>query len=154
MVRVADHLVVDSDVDLHDPRQRAELRPHSWPVLAAISAGGALGALARYGIGVAFPPRPGGFPWATFGINVSGCLLIGVLMVLIARRWPRARLVRPFAGVGVLGGYTTFSTYVAEIRMAVADGHPGIALVYLAGTLVAAVLAVWVGMAVTQRVFR
>jgi fluoride exporter len=153
MVAVADHPVVDSDVDLHDPRQRAELTPHSWPVLTAISAGGALGGLARYSIGAAFP-LPGAFPWSTFAVNVSGCLLIGALMVLITRRRPDAKLLRPFAGVGLLGGYTTFSTYVLDIRNTVTAGRPGVALLYLAGTLVAAVAAVWAGMAVTGRLLR
>ena len=141
--------MVDPDVDLHDVRQRAELRPS---VLAAIAAGGALGALARYGIQVAFPA--GRFPWATFTVNISGCLLIGALMVLIARRRPNARLLRPFAGVGFLGGYTTFSTYVLDIRNTVAAGEPGLALLYLSGTLVAALAAVWAGMAIAARVLR
>lgn len=151
---VTDDPAVDPDVDLHDPRQRAELTPHSWPVLAAISSGGALGALARYGIGVALPVRPGGFPWNTFVVNASGCLLIGVLMVLITRRFAGARLLRPFAGVGVLGGFTTFSTYALDIRTTIGAGRPGTALLYLAGTLVTAVAAVRVGMAVAGRVVR
>jgi fluoride exporter len=149
MVAVAEHPAVDSDVDMHDPRQRAELRP---AVLAAIAAGGALGGLARYGVAVAFPTKT--FPWATFGINVSGCLLIGVLMVVITRRWPKARLLRPFAGVGFLGGFTTFSTYVLDIRNAVADGELAVALLYLGGTLVAALGAVWAGIALAARILR
>jgi CrcB protein len=149
MLAVAEHPAVDSDVDLHDPRQRAELRPS---VLAAIAVGGAMGGLARYGINVALPVKT--FPWATFGINVSGCFLISVLMVLITTRWPNARLLRPFAGVGFLGGYTTFSTYVVDIRNTVAAGHPAVAVVYLAGTLVAALGAVWAGMALAARFLR
>jgi fluoride exporter len=141
--------VIDPDVDLHDARQRAELSPS---VLIAIAAGGALGGLARHGLQVAFPVRT--FPWATFGINVSGCLLIGVLMVLIARRRPNARLLRPFAGVGFLGGFTTFSTYVLDIRNTVAAGEPGVALLYLFGTLAAALVAVRAGMALTERALR
>jgi CrcB protein len=94
------------------------------------------------------------FPWATFGVNVSGCLLIGVLMVAITRRWPRARLLRPFVGVGFLGGYTTFSTYILDIRNTVAAGRPAVALLYLFGTLFAAVVAVWAGMAITGRMLR
>jgi uncharacterized protein len=58
--------------------------PAVFPVLAVVSAGGVAGSLARYGIQTALPHPPGGFPWATFGINVSGSLLIGVLMTLIA----------------------------------------------------------------------
>jgi fluoride exporter len=117
----------------------------SWPVLGVVSAGGVAGALARYGLGVAFPPAPGGFPWATFGGNVSGCLLIGVLMVLVAEVWPTRRLLRPFLGTGLLGGYTTFSTYIVDIQHLLGAGAARTALVYLAGTLLAALAAVYAG---------
>ncbi|WP_431925253.1 fluoride efflux transporter FluC [Nonomuraea jabiensis] len=142
---------VDPDVDVHVPGMRGELRPRAWPVLAAISAGGALGALARYGISSALPHDPAGFPWSTFLVNVSGCLLIGVLMTLIDQVWTGRRLLRPFWGVGVLGGFTTFSTYILDIHQAMRAGAPGVALAYLAATLVAALLAVWVGMAITSQ---
>ncbi|MEO3861858.1 CrcB family protein [Acrocarpospora sp. B8E8] len=141
---------IDSDVDLHVPAERAELRPTPFPVLAAISAGGVLGALGRYGIGVALPHPPGGFPWSTFLVNISGCLLIGVLMVLITEVWT-ARLLRPFLGVGVLGGYTTFSTYVLDIHQTMTNGAPTTALLYAAATLIGALLAAWTGITVTAR---
>ncbi|MEO3867651.1 CrcB family protein [Nonomuraea sp. B12E4] len=142
---------VDPDVDVHVPGVRGELRPRAWPVLASVSAGGVLGALARYGISVALPHAPTGFPWSTFLINVSGCLLIGVLMALVDQVWTGQRLLRPFWGVGVLGGYTTFSTYVIEIHTAMRAGVPGVALAYLAATLVAALLGVWAGAAITRQ---
>jgi fluoride exporter len=126
------------------------VRRPPWPVLAAVSAGGALGSLARYGIGYAWPTRPAGFPWATFTINVTGCLLIGVLMVLVTDVWPGRRLVRPFLGVGVLGGYTTFSTYVVDIQRLVDRGAAGTGLLYLAGTLTGALLAVSAGASLTR----
>jgi fluoride exporter len=116
-------------------------------VLAVISAGGVLGALGRYGISAAWPHDAAGFPWATWTINVTGCFLIGVLMVLIAARWPRQRLIRPFFGVGVLGGYTTFSTSVVDVQQAAAHGAPGVALSYLGATVAGALLAVWAGSA-------
>lgn len=78
-------------------------------MLAAISAGGVTGSLARYALAEVYPHRLGGFAWATFGINVSGCLLIGVVMVLVTDLWPTRTLLRPFLGTGVLGGCTTFS---------------------------------------------
>lgn len=119
--------------------------PVSWPVLAVVSAGGVAGALVRYALGVAFPHRPGGFPWTTFGINVSGCLLIGVLMVLVIDAWPNHRLLRPMLGTGLLGGYTTFSSYAVEIQHLVAAGAVGTALAYLAATLLGALAAVYAG---------
>ena len=124
--------------------------PVPWSVLAAISAGGVLGALGRYGLATAWPHRPGRFPWATFVTNVSGCLLIGVLMVLITEVWAAHRLLRPFLGVGVLGGYTTFSTYSVDIQQLVAAGAARAALAYLAGTLVAALAAGYAGIALTR----
>jgi CrcB protein len=148
-----DHtLPTDPDVDLHDPRQRAELFGHHLDVLAVIAAGGALGALARYGIGVAFPAAKHGFPWATFGINVLGSLLIGALMVLVTDVFTGQRLIRPFFGVGVLGGFTTFSTYAVDIQRLVNGGAAGVALLYLFGTLLAALLAAYAGVAITRSV--
>ena len=129
----------------HPPR-------HDGPVLLSIGAGGALGSAARWGLGQAVSTAAGHVPWATFAVNVSGCLAIGVLMVLVVDVWPPRRFVRPFLGVGVLGGYTTFSTYVLETRSLLVGGHPGVAAAYLAGSLVAGLLAVWVGLALTQAV--
>jgi CrcB protein len=143
----------DPDVDLHVSADRGELRTGPVPVLAAISAGGACGALARYGLATAWPHPPAGFPWATFVTNVSGCLLIGVLMVLVPEVLP-GRLVRPFLGVGVLGGYTTFSTYIVDVHQAASVGAAGVALAYLTGTVAAAILAVWCGSAGTGWMIR
>ncbi|GAA2626257.1 fluoride efflux transporter FluC [Paractinoplanes durhamensis] len=135
---------MDPDVDLHVPAQRREL---DLAVLAAISAGGVLGALARYGVAAAWPHPAGGFPWSTLLINVSGCFLIGVLMVIVTRVTPQQRLLRPFAGVGVLGGYTTFSTYIVDIYRTT----PWAALAYLGITLVGAMTAVWAGAELADR---
>jgi fluoride exporter len=124
---------------------KGELRRVPWAVLAVISAGGALGSLARYGVALAVPPSRTGFPWATFIVNVTGCLLIGALMVAVTEVWSGRLLVRPFLGVGVLGGYTTFSTYVVDTQRLVNRGAAGTGLLYLVGTLVAALLAVYAG---------
>jgi len=142
---------VDPDVDLWVPADRSELRPHPAPVLLSVSAGGALGAACRWALDVAVPHAAGGFPWGTFGVNVSGCLLIGVVMPLAGELWRGRRLVRPFLAVGLLGGFTTFSTYVVDVRQLVAAGSPGAAVLYLVGTPVAAVLATWVGAAASSR---
>jgi fluoride exporter len=122
----------------------------AWPVLVVISAGGVAGALARYGLAEAFPHAAQGFAWATFGINVSGCLLIGGLMVLVSDVWPTRRLLRPFLGTGVLGGYTTFSTYIVDIQQLLAAGAARTALAYLAGTLLTALAAVYAGITFTR----
>jgi len=114
-------------------------------VLAVIAAGGALGSLARWGLASALPHAAGAFPWATFLTNVTGCLLIGALMVLLTEAWPPSRYLRPFLGIGVLGGYTTFSTYMLDDRGLLVTGHVGLAAAYLAGSLAAGLAAVWAG---------
>jgi fluoride exporter len=121
-----------------------------WSVLGAISVGGAAGAVARFAIANTWPSAPNGFPWATFVINVTGCLLIGVLMVAIAEIWPRHRLLRPFLGTGVLGGYTTFSTYVVDAQRLLEQRAAATALIYLVATLVSAILAVYAGTALAR----
>src|ERR1700689_208306 len=96
---------------------QAPARPDAgWRTLAVIAVGGAAGALARYGLATAFPHPAGSFDWVTLGINVSGCALIGALMVAITEVWPGHPLARPFLAVGVLGGFTTFSTYIVDIQ--------------------------------------
>ncbi len=140
---------IDADVDLHDAVMRNELRPSPWPVLAMISVGGVVGTLPRYGLQEMLPHRPDHFGWATFAINVSGCLLVGCLMVIISEAWGGRRLLRPFLGVGVLGGFTTFSTYIIDIHQAIAAGAVWTAMLYLAGTLAVALAAVWAGAAFT-----
>jgi fluoride exporter len=124
------------------------------PVIGSISLGGALGGLGRYALVTAWPHAPSHFPWSTFVVNVSGCFLIGVLMVLITEVWSAHRLLRPFLGVGVLGGYTTFSTYTVEVERLVAAGAARTGLLYAAGTALAALAAVYVGIAVTRRAAR
>ena len=143
---------VDPDVDLHVPLDRTELVRHHVSVLAAIAAGGALGAVAREVVGESWPTAPGGFPWGTFLINVSGCLLIGILMAVLGGLSTHHRLVRPFLGVGILGGFTTFSTYAVQSHELVRSGHPVVAMVYLGGTVLAALLAVVVGVVLVRRV--
>jgi CrcB protein len=93
----------------------------------------------------------GPFPWATLVENVTGAFALGVLVVLAFDRWPRSRYLRPFLGVGVLGGFTTFSTYVFDVRTLVADDRPLMAAGYLLGTLAAGLLAAWLGMAAARR---
>ena len=82
-------------------------------VLAAL--GGALGALARWAVTVALPSSPTGWPWATLLVNLTGCLLLGVLLAVLAARAPEASWPRPFLAVGVLGGYTTYSAFAVEV---------------------------------------
>jgi fluoride exporter len=121
-------------------------------VLAVISVGGALGSLARWGMSLVVPVGIGGFPWSTVVVNVTGALLIGVLVVLVLDVAPPSRLLRPFLGTGVLGGYTTFSTAMLDLRALLVDGRSSAAAAYLGLSLVLGLLAVWGGMIGTRAV--
>ncbi|MFG3256769.1 fluoride efflux transporter CrcB [Streptomyces sp. NPDC048172] len=121
------------------------------PVVAVVSLGGAVGAAARYGASLIWSAEPGAFPWTTFGVNAVGCAVIGVFMVVISEVWAAHRLVRPFFGTGVLGGFTTFSTYAVEVERLVDAGEARVALAYLGLTPLVALAAVWSAVAVTRR---
>ncbi len=143
----------------HDPGGSAPILPRGslavvvrtarerWDVLVAIGLGGSAGSLARWRVEQSWPIRPGGVPWATFAINVAGCTLLGLLMVVVLERWPNARYLRPALGTGVLGGFTTFSTAMAESRALVVHGSAPVAAGYLAASVVAGLLGVWAGTA-------
>jgi CrcB protein len=75
-------------------------------------------------------------------INASGCLLIGVLMVVLLELISPHRLLRPFLGVGVLGGYTTYSTFAVDVQKLVVEHRASVALAYALTTLVACGVAV------------
>lgn len=113
-------------------------------VLTAVAAGGVVGAEVRWLLGLVGPPAP----WTTLIINVTGCLLMGMLMVLVTERFSAHPLVRPALGVGVLGGYTTFSTYALDVA-APAFGSPG-SLALMVGTPVLAVAATALGASLTR----
>lgn len=128
-----------------------------WDLLLVVAAGGALGAAGRFGAAKALPSAPDEFPWSTFLVNATGCLLLGLLMVCALDVWPTSRYLRPFLGIGLLGGFTTFSTYALETRNLVAEHEQQLAGVYLVGSVAAGLTAVWLGVAVgrlTVRVLR
>lgn len=132
-------------------RARREARRRYLQVLAVVAVGGSLGATARYEAALLWPTGKGGFPWTTLGVNAVGCLVIGVFMVLITEVFTVHPLLRPFFGTGVLGGFTTFSTYCVDIERLVRVERAGPALGYLVGTVVIALAAAKGGMAVTRR---
>jgi fluoride exporter len=126
-------------------RTRLRMRMRRWDIVAVIALGGAIGATVRQIVSEALPKASQGFPFGTFVVNVSGCLLIGLLMVSIVDVRRPHRLVRPFLGVGLLGGYTTFSTYVVETQSLIQAGDPRTAFGYFGGSVVGALLAVQIG---------
>jgi len=124
------------------------------PATMAVALGGAVGAIARWAVGLGLPTEPGGFPLGTFLINTVGGVAIGVLLVHLTELRSPHPLVRPFLATGVLGGFTTFSTYSVEAQHLLLGGHPLLALAYLAGTLAAAVAATWAGVVLARRLGR
>jgi CrcB protein len=105
-------------------------------VLEILLAGG-LGTLARYGISNHY--HGDALPWATLAINVAGSFLLGVLVVLPAG-WMTER-TRDTLGVGLLGGFTTFSTFSVQAFLDAEAGEPGKALVYVGASVVLGILA-------------
>jgi CrcB protein len=105
-----------------------------------VAVGGALGACARAWLSDAFPDTGTGFPWTVFSINVAGSFLLALLPAFPVVR--RHVLLPPALGTGVLGGFTTLSTYSEQARQLIDDGASGMAATYLVGTLAACLLAV------------
>jgi CrcB protein len=132
--------ITDVDPDLV-PTGRGR-RPR---IVAAIAVGGAVGAMARYELGLANPTRTGAFPWTTFAINVSGALILGLLLTLVIERWPPTTYVRPFAATGFLGAYTTWSTFMVDADLLVKHGDIGMAAVYTMSSVAAGLVAVTLG---------
>lgn len=106
--------------------------------LSIVAAGGVVGAIGRWGVGELVNGTSSGFPWATFVVNVVGCLLIG----LATRRLVRGSDAWLGVVVGVLGGFTTFSAFAVETRALLDDGHGVTALVYVGASVVVGLAAV------------
>lgn len=118
--------------------------------LAAIYAGGVLGALGRVGLAQATPHGPGGWPWGTFAVNMAGALLLGYFFARL-RDHPEDSLAHPFLTTGICGTLTTFSTMQLELFEMVDGGHVAVAVAYLAVTLAAGYLFVRAGIALERR---
>lgn len=113
--------------------------------LAAVAAGGMLGAPARYELALALPARSGTFPLSTFVINITGSFVLGALVTLMVEKWPPTGYLRPFAATGVLGAYTTWSTFMVDTDLLLKAGRVLVAAGYVAATLSAGLAAVYAG---------
>jgi len=116
-----------------------------WTTVA-LALAGAGGVLARHAV-QRLVPRTGAMPWGTFVVNVSGALVLGLLLTVIARRDSVPTWVQEAAFVGFLGGYTTFSALSAETFLMLESRQVGLALAYSLGSVVVGVLAVFAGVA-------
>ena len=115
-----------------------------------IALGGAMGAIARYQLATFIQNRiPVGFPWGTFIVNISGCLVMGVVTTLLADRLvhPNWRFLIP---IGFIGAYTTFSTFELETFRAVTDGAWLVGGLNVVGSVVAGYVALWLGVVLTR----
>ena len=122
-------------------------------LLGGVALGGAVGSLGRWAVGLALPHDGGAFPWATFLVNVTGALAMGLLVAFLVDRPGAHRLARPVLGVGLLGGWTTFSALAVDAVGLGEGGHPGTAALYLAATFVVGVLAVAGGLRLGRAVW-
>ena len=118
----------------------------SRSTLLLIAVGGALGTLARYGLARAFPVAAGTFPTTTLAINVAGAFLLAVLLETLTRRGTPDHWLRLLVGVGVLGAFTTFSTFAAELALLWRDGDELLAVAYAVGSVAGGCAAVMVGL--------
>lgn len=118
----------------------------------AIACGGAIGACARYWLYNAHPLLQQKTGLATLSVNVLGSFLMGLLFVVVGERSGLSPYWRSLLGVGFLGAFTTYSTYSLDALQLLQRGENALALVYLLGTLVACVIAVWAGYALGRLV--
>ena len=120
-----------------------------WKTILAVGIGGGIGAILRYAIGSVFVQRFGaGFPWGTVFINVSGSFLIGVIaQFALTRAFGVTPMVRIFASAGILGGYTTFSTFSLDSIVLIGDGAATQALLYVLASVAAGIMAAYAGQA-------
>jgi fluoride exporter len=157
-------LPIDPDLDPDDPGEPSSThrpsslltRPHRVRplVLVAILAGGALGTLGRYELGLAWPARGGTFPLTTFTINTTGALALGAVLTVVLARQQVSHYLRPFLGTGLLGGWTTYSTFVVDAAGLGRGDHLVLAVAYLLATLAAGVAAVGFGIHAARVVLR
>jgi CrcB protein len=116
-------------------------------VVLAVASGGALGALARYGLELGGDVGRDAFPWPTLGINLSGAFLLGLVYTLLAERVRPTPYLRAFLAIGLLGAYTTFSTWTVETVLLVRDGEVWMAAAYAVVTVLGGLVAVVGGVA-------
>ncbi|OZF06101.1 CrcB family protein [Rhodococcus sp. SBT000017] len=147
----------------HDPNPTLPVDPDSAPpgplharpsAIAAVGAGGLIGAPLRYQLGLWFPTAAGGWPVTTFAINIVGAFLLGLLLEGLARLGPdirRRQRVRLLVGTGMLGSFTTYSTLAVDTDLFLRSNQWWAAGSYAAGTVLVAMVATTAGIAIAAR---
>jgi CrcB protein len=154
-------LPIDPDVDVaedarHHRGAQPELAPRPpWPhfqasIIATVFAGGCVGGLVRYAVTEHWPTPDDRFPWPTFTVNVAGAFVLAVLIVVVSDVLRDSTYARPLIGTGFCGALTTFSSVVVAADQFIAHGQPGLATAYLATSIVAGLLAAWLGVVLAR----
>lgn len=125
---------------------------HDNRELAAVFAGGAVGAAARAGLESLMAPDPSRWPWPTFTVNIVGAFLLGYFTTRLLERLPLSSYRRPLLGTGLCGGLTTFSTLQVETLRMLQHGHYGLAAAYTTASIAAGLIVVHLATALVRRV--
>jgi CrcB protein len=120
--------------------------------LAAIFAGGALGALIRTALANGVSIESGAWPWTTFAANIGGAFLLGYFVTRLQERLPLSTYRRPLAGTGLCGALTTFSTMQIELLRMLDRGRIDLAILYFSASVACGLLAVYLATAVVRRI--
>jgi CrcB protein len=119
----------------------------------AVGVGGGIGALARYYIASAIQPAGAVFNWGIFIVNITGGLLMGLIVESSALKLNLPPDVRAFLTVGILGGYTTFSTFSLDSALLLQRGQYGVAAAYILGSVILSILALFAGLWIARAVY-
>jgi CrcB protein len=115
-------------------------------LVLAVAVGGALGSVSRYGLDTFIEQRTESlFPWATFTVNITGCLAVGFIIAALVDRHRSPQWLRVGLVLGFCGGYTTFSTFAQEALDSLEGRDIAVALTYVTASVVLGVLAVLIG---------
>ncbi len=142
----------DPDVDVDPGGTPVHLR---WAYVFYVAVGGFVGTGLREGLSLWFPPTNGGVNWTILLVNVAGAFLLGFLLEILANGVPekgRRRTLRLLLGTGVLGGFTTYSTFATGAAGLIREDHPGIALVYGGLTVGVGLLASFGGISAALKI--
>ena len=119
--------------------------------LAAIFAGGVVGALARSALARGFPTGAAQWPWATFAVNIAAALMLGYFITRLQERLPPYRYPRAFFGTGLCGALSTFSTLSLELLKMIDGSHWGLAVSYASASALGGLAAVFVSTKLVRR---
>lgn len=123
----------------------------AFPNLLLVATGGAIGSAARYLFGVAATQTFGiGFPWGTWGVNLVGGLLMGVLAGVLSRLDAGGEALWLFCGVGILGGFTTFSAFSLDNYTMIVRGDGALALAYAVSSVAGSIVMLWAGVVLAR----